>query len=105
MNGEAMTEPTPRTAPPGTRVRVTRQARNYDDRIEVGEVGVIRYYSPEHHVQNGGGYDVQVDFGRLFLGPDFDAMGGNWQGPDGKTVLVRSRKTASIWSRHLEVVR
>lgn len=98
-------EPTPRTAPPGTRVMVTHEARNYTDTIPAGSIGTVRWYSPEHRSDHGGGFDVAVIFPfRTFLGPDFKAMGGKWQDETGRTILVRDRASATVWSRHLAIV-
>lgn len=91
-------EPGPRETAPGTRVRVLHDARNYQDTIRAGEVGTVVHFGPEHHSQNGGGYDVELDLGRLFLEPDAAAPGDYWDRP-----LARTRRTVSVWSQWLEV--
>lgn len=101
-----MTEPSPYDHPAGTRVRITHEVQRYTDTIPAGVEGQIVRYSPPHHTENGGGYSVDVAIiGRLWLGPDFDAMDGKWEDPiTGRTILTRKTPYLSVWSRWLEVI-
>lgn len=80
----------------GDRVRVTSPVRNFDETVEVGETGTVVGFGGHHHTMNGGGFDVIVDFGRMFSG--FDTSTSKWTQVRGK----HDRLTVN--SKNLEVI-
>lgn len=81
---------TPDELPAGTRVRLTRAAKNFADTIPVGTIAtVVRVSSMSHATANGGGWDVTLTRGL----PEYRWVPGtNFEQVDqaGTTFVVRT---------------